>query len=657
MALEKNLTVVPTSKKETICSSWRSIAVAVFLTVGINAAIPYTHHYMHTISLVEGMIPMGVLMPFLLLVFVVNPILQAIGWRLHFQPWELTVIFSISYVSIHINEILGRVLATFSVMHYLATPENLWTEYAFGLVKPWLVVEDVGDSLSWFYEGLPQGGSIPWSIWVSPIFWWLSFIAAIGVGCVAFAAIIRRQWVDKERIPFPFSRVTEELAETAGPKGFPSYMGQPLFWAGVVLPSFIVFWYIIGFFRPGFPVITLGVENYNVNLGRYVPSLHGRINFLIIAFAYFTDLQVLFSIWFFWVLTWLQIGLTNRLGFAEGLGVLAGTRQQAFGGYIVFCLWGLWISRTQLKSVFQKAFRPSVMVEDREDRKELLSYRVAVFSFLGAVFYMIFWLIKGGMTPGLSVLIVLFWFIFYIGFAKIVAMTGLVFLESPGLGIGIFEIVPPHSLTGGSIAMRQLLGSTYQNGKCFAMPDAVHAARLIAPLGERARIVGQAVIFTFLFALLIAAISTVFLGYKGGAFNFGSYMFREAAPRYFDGIVSSIRDIGKETHYGLRMAYIVFGASMVGLLTFCSYRFPWWPLHPVGFTVVTLYSVRTAIVSVFVAWLSKMILLRFGGISLYRRAKPFFIGMIVGYTFSLFVSLTIDLIWFPGQGHNLFWGD
>ena len=36
-------------------SSWRSIAIAIFLTVGINAIIPYTHHYMHTISLVEGM--------------------------------------------------------------------------------------------------------------------------------------------------------------------------------------------------------------------------------------------------------------------------------------------------------------------------------------------------------------------------------------------------------------------------------------------------------------------------------------------------------------------------------------------------------------------------------------------------------------------------
>ena len=58
-----------------------------------------------------------------------------------------------------------------------------------------------------------------------------------------------------------------------------------------------------------------------------------------------------------------------------------------------------------------------------------------------------------------------------------------------------------------------------------------------------------------------------------------------------------------------------------------------------------------------IIWLIKVIILRVGGISLYRRAAPFFIGMIVGYTAALMVSMTIDLIWFPGQGHSLFNGD
>jgi len=309
-------------------SSWRSIVIAIVLTVGINAFIPYTHHYMHTISLVEGMIPMGVLMPFLVLVFVVGPILRAMGkeWRL--GPWELIVIFSVGYVSVHINEILGRVLATFAVMNYMATPENLWSEYVFDLVRPYLVVEDAGEQLDWFYEGLPRGQSIPWYIWVRPLLSWLSFLGALGIGSVAFGAIIRRQWVEQERLPFPFANVIESLAETAGPKGFPTYMKEPLFWAGFTLPAFVVLWYCIGYFYPGFPVITVGIEQNNMPLGRYLPPYYVRINFLIIAFAYFTDLQILFSIWFFHALTWAEIGFINRLGMGDGLGDLSGAREQ-----------------------------------------------------------------------------------------------------------------------------------------------------------------------------------------------------------------------------------------------------------------------------------------------------------------------------------------
>ena len=115
-------------------SPWWAIATGVSITVAINAVIPYTHHYMHTISLVEGMIPMGILMPFLVLIFVVNPVLRALGCAL--QPWELIFIFAVGYASMSINELLGRVLATYAVMHYMATPENLWKNTFLGWCNP-----------------------------------------------------------------------------------------------------------------------------------------------------------------------------------------------------------------------------------------------------------------------------------------------------------------------------------------------------------------------------------------------------------------------------------------------------------------------------------------------------------------------------------------
>ena len=76
-----------------------------------------------------------------------------------------------------------------------------------------MVVENAGDRLAWFYEGLPKTETVPWDIWIRPSFWWLSFLGAIGVGCVSFGSIIRRQWVEQERLTFPFATVAEDLAQ------------------------------------------------------------------------------------------------------------------------------------------------------------------------------------------------------------------------------------------------------------------------------------------------------------------------------------------------------------------------------------------------------------------------------------------------------------
>ena len=58
--------------------------------------------------------------------------------------------------------------------------------------------------------------------------------------------------------------------------------------------------------------------------------------------------------------------------------------------------------------------------------------------------------------------------------------------------------------------------------------------------------------------------------------------------------------------------------------------------------------------SLFLGWLCKWIIVRLGGIQLYQRARPFFLGLILGYFAGVAVSNVIDVIWFPGQGHWLY---
>ena len=64
---------------------------------------------------------------------------------------------------------------------------------------------------------------------------------------------------------------------------------------------------------------------------------------------------------------------------------------------------------------------------------------------------------------------------------------------------------------------------------------------------------------------------------------------------------------------------------------------------------------RASALSVFLAWMVKTVILRIGGIQLYRKSQPFFLGIICGYVTGIALCLLIDVIWFPGQGHGLYW--
>ena len=83
------------------------------------------------------------------------------------------------------------------------------------------------------------------------------------------------------------------------------------------------------------------------------------------------------------------------------------------------------------------------------------------------------------------------------------------------------------------------------------------------------------------------------------------------------------------------------------------YRFPGWPIHPVGFTIARGVAIDGAFFTIFLAWLVKAILLRLGGIGLYRQTQPFFLGMLVGFSAGLTLNFLVDMIWFPGQGHHI----
>ena len=90
------------------------------------------------------------------------------------------------------------------------------------------------------------------------------------------------------------------------------------------------------------------------------------------------------------------------------------------------------------------------------------------------------------------------------------------------------------------------------------------------------------------------------------------------------------------------MALMALGAGGAGLLSFAHLRFVGWPLHPVGLAISQINTVWWDWLSLFAAWLIKGSMLRFWGLKGYRRALPFFIGLIVGSCVGSGMTMVVD---------------
>jgi hypothetical protein len=76
-----------------------------------------------------------------------------------------------------------------------------------------------------------------------------------------------------------------------------------------------------------------------------------------------------------------------------------------------------------------------------------------------------------------------------------------------------------------------------------------------------------------------------------------------------------------------------FFAVGIGLTAFLSYMRSmsfWWPFHPLGYALCGSWTMVVMWFSCLVAWIIKTPILRYGGMRMYARARPFFIGMMVG---------------------------
>ena len=633
----------------------RAFLIGLFLVVLINVGAPYGLYILKSSQWAISYLPLSVVFLFTVLVFFNATIVSLCKIR-GLSPTELGLIFIMGLVGASIPTwgTSTYLIAVIAAPQYFASPENQWNEKIVQFIKEWLVPQDM-TALKWFYNGIPAGQPIPWGAWVVPLFWWLSLVMAIFFFCHCLIAALRKQWVEHERLPFPLMELPRQLISTPEGSAWPGFVRKKVFWIGFGIPFFIVMWNVVTYFTPAFPPIPMDLSG-NIQFGRAFPAVNTNINYAIVGFTYFVNLDVSFSLWFFTLLTMIQQGLFNRFGYTIAnldvytLGGHPAIGWQSFGAMTVMVINLFWMARSHFATIWRKAWTNDSEIDDSD---ELMSYRSIVVGGLLSLLYIAFWFWRSGMSFfGLS-LFILATIILYTGITRVIMEGGLLFSRAPliaptfvGNTLG-GELMPMESHVAMGIAY-----GWHHELKGFFMVAAANSSKVGDQLRLSRRSMTFYIMLSALVSLLVSTIFALYMGYTYGAYNYGGWIFGDGSKLPYTETLRKIAAAGTDW---VRLGHAAIGAAIMALLTFMRYRFPWWPLHPIGMPVgICSYPMTIIVFSIFLSWLAKWVIMRSGGISLYRKAQPFFIGIILGYFTGIGLSFVIDMIWFPGQGHPLY---
>ena len=527
---------------------------------------------------------------------------------------------------------------------YYATPENDWDFLYNQHIPTWMIPQ--GETVArYFFEGLPQGAAIPWQPWILPLTYWYGFFLALSLAMICSMVILRKQWMERERLIYPLVQVPMEIIQQGGDRIIGgAFFANKLMWLGFAFAVVMLSINGLHFYFPYFPTIN---RFASLSFFRDTVSMDLWFNPAWIGFFYFVKLDVSASIWVFYLIATIQRGVFNTVGLQsterlDEYSLDPYTAHQGMGAMIVFVLIGLWIARGHLGEVFRKAFWGDHRVDDSG---EIISYRQAVFGLLGSLFLVAVALSMTGLPPLIVPVFIFGAAVIFLSLTRAVVEGGVPTMRPPVTTASfVVSGVGTSSLGAEGLVA---LGFTYgwhAELRSFVMSSVANGLKMSEGVVQQRRRLFWAVTIAILASLIGSTWMTFYLSYKYGGINLNPLFYGwGAAMMGATNMAARIADID----VGPRMDAWFFrglGGALMALLMWARHHFLWWPLSPLGYMLSANWKTGHIFLSAFLAWLFKCLMLKYGGTRLYKNARPFFMGMILGEIVAAGGWLIIDFM-------------
>ena len=579
--------------------------------------------------------------------------------RLMRRDWlsraDLLVIYMMLLVGVLISTrgAVEKVIPPLAYLPYYATDANSLNTLITRHLPAWAMpftpsaALKLPGTLKQYYEGVRPGETPDLSVWLGPLLVWFVLLLCVFCLFICLGTLLRRRWVEQERLAFPLTRLPLALLND-------SVEHQPLlrnglFWLGFVVP--VVLFGINGLAAniPAIPQITLDYDltaNFTERPWNQTEGVRLWTSLAAIGFAYFLPNDLLFSLWFFFLMTRAQDVVLVAFG-GEPQSIVTHnarvfTGYQAAGAYIVLIAAQLRLSWPSLKQAYETAFGPRPPAPNvPDDQDELVTYRTAFIGMGVSFAAIILWLTLAGMSPLLAIAQMgVYIFVIAIVMTRSVSEAGILITETSFLPSHLIRLIQPLPLLGAQnlslLALTDIVFTRDMRG--VLLSPLMDGQKMAGEIGMRLRALLFPLLLAFTLSFAVGSGCFLYFHYKLGGINLYSYPNDNAGNMYGQAasvINGSYRPPDISAYGGF-----VVGLIVGGLLTWLRARLAWFPFHPLGYAIAPTWTMYVFAFPVFVAWGVKSLVSRYGGILLYRRLAPLMIGMILGeFTMAFFWAI------------------
>jgi hypothetical protein len=620
--------------------TWRAVLLGLFGAVCVTA-----------LQVASKVVPRTVVLPFqsaltllsgavfwLFLLAILNAALRRWRPRAALRPAEFAVIYGITTVAAGIAA-QDEVMQVFPMFVY---PFRATQADAMGpfrqYIPAWLVPQDPN-----VVEPYYLGGGTFWTAklllaWAVPLLSWMLWLGVLGATMWAWNVILRRRWMDHDRLAFPCLQLPLEICREGG---FGGVVSGRLFWGGLLCSTLLECLDRAHARFPGVPSVPLGFAATPLLDAASPPwnalsPMYLAWSTLHLGVCYFIPLDILFSGWFFYLFRKAMEVFGFSMGWRELGWDAAGfpfTRVQAAGAWIALFFLLVWAERHHLRRVMRAAFRlhPNKEVSPLTDADEPGSYRWAGRILLFGTVFLIAWSVMSGMSLSLALIFYGFFWMLNVTMTRIYAQVGPPILE-------LYFLDPQKTITTvlgtawqspRSLTMFSLMYWINRTDRGHPMAHQLSAFRIGKATNTEPRALGKWVWIAFVVGCLTCLLAHLHWAYRVGEDQYVEGGWREAfAPL----AVSRINDWVK-TPKGpqwTEVGFMTLGAATTLALAKANYTYIGFPFHPIGFALAMCFTLEYNWPAFLGMWIFKTLLLRYGGRSLYQRFVPFFLGLTLG---------------------------